>query len=45
MRVIPRLALKTRLAAPCNIWAKALGDVKTLKKVRSHTKVEVAALD
>ncbi|HXX03553.1 MAG TPA: cyclophilin-like fold protein [Xanthobacteraceae bacterium] len=35
---------ETRLAAACNIWAKALGDVKALKKVRSHTKVEVTAL-
>jgi len=36
---------ETRLAAPCNIWAKALGDVKALKKVRSHAKVEVTVLD
>ena len=32
---------ETRLASPCNIWAKALGDVKTLKKVRAGTKIKV----
>ena len=36
---------ETRLASPCNIWAKALGDVKTLAKVRSRSKVEIKALD
>jgi len=34
-----------RLASPCNIWAKALGDVKTLKSVRAGTKIKVTALD
>src|SRR6266852_9343301 len=35
---------ETRLASPCNIWAKALGDVKTLKTVRAGTKIEVKKL-
>jgi uncharacterized protein len=35
---------ETRLASPCNIWAKALGDVKSLAKVRARTKVEVSAV-
>lgn len=33
-----------RLASPCNIFAKALGDVKALGKVLSGTKVTVTAL-
>ena len=32
---------ETRLASPCNIWAKALGDVKTLGKVRAGAKIKV----
>ena len=34
---------ETRLASPCNIWAKALGDVKTLAKVKAGTKIKVTA--
>jgi hypothetical protein len=36
---------ETRLASPCNIWAKALGEVKTLGKVRAGTKIKVSAAD
>src|SRR5215468_10517314 len=36
---------ETRLASPCNIWAKALGDVKTLGKVRAGTKIKVSRAD
>ncbi len=36
---------ETRLASPCNIWAKALGDVKTLAKVKAGAKIKVSALD
>jgi hypothetical protein len=34
-----------RLASPCNIWAKALGDVRVLKSVRAGTVIKVTALD
>jgi hypothetical protein len=36
---------ETRLASPCNIFAKALGDVRTLGKVKAGTKVEVRVLE
>lgn len=36
---------ETRLASPCNVFAKALGDVKALSKVRTGEKVEVTAVD
>jgi hypothetical protein len=35
---------ETRLASPCNIFAKALGDVKALARVRAGTKVKVSAI-
>lgn len=34
-----------RLASPCNIFAKALGDVKSLAKVRGGSKVSVSAIE
>jgi len=36
---------ETRLAAPCNIFARALSDVKALAKIRAGTKVKVTAAD
>jgi hypothetical protein len=36
---------ETRLASPCNIWATALGDVKTLSKVKAGAKIKVSAAD
>ena len=33
-----------RLASPCNIFAKALGDVKALAKVRAGSKITVTAV-
>ena len=36
---------ETRLASPCNIFAKALGDVKTLAKVKPGAKIKVTKLD
>jgi hypothetical protein len=35
---------ETRLASPCNVWANALGDVKTLAKVRAGAKIKVSAV-
>jgi len=35
---------ETRLASPCNVFAKALGDVKTLAKVRAGATISVTAI-
>jgi hypothetical protein len=35
---------ETRLASPCNVFAKALGDVRALAKVKAGAKVTVAAV-
>jgi len=35
---------ETRLASPCNVFAKALGSVKVLAKVKTGEKVEVTAV-
>jgi uncharacterized protein len=35
---------ETRLASPCNVFAKALGDVKALAALRAGTKVRVTAI-
>jgi hypothetical protein len=35
---------ETRLASPCNVFAKALRDVKVLGKVKAGTRVAVSAL-
>jgi hypothetical protein len=34
-----------RLASPCNIWARALSDVRLLKSVAAGTRVTVSAID
>jgi len=34
---------ETRLASPCNIWAKACGDVKVLAGVKAGAKVKMTA--
>jgi len=36
---------ETRLASPCNVFAKALGDVKMLRAVKAGTMAKVEALD
>jgi hypothetical protein len=33
---------ETRLASPCNVFARALGDVRTLGAVKAGTKVKVS---
>lgn len=35
---------ETRLASPCNVFARALGDVKALAAVKAGTKVTVSAV-
>jgi hypothetical protein len=35
---------ETRLASPCNIWAKALNDVKMLAKIRAGATIKVSAV-
>ena len=35
---------ETRLASPCNVFAGALGDVKTLATVRAGTQVKVSVV-
>lgn len=35
---------ETRLASPCNIFARALGDVKALAPVKAGTKVKVTKI-
>jgi hypothetical protein len=35
---------ETRLASPCNIFARALGDVKALAKVRAGAKITVTSI-
>jgi uncharacterized protein len=36
---------ETRLASPCNVFARALGDVKALAAVKPGTKVTVTKVD
>ena len=36
---------ETRLASPCNVFARAVGDVKRLAAVKAGTKVRVTAVD
>ena len=36
---------ETRLASPCNVFAKALGEVKTLAAVKAGTKVTVTIIE
>jgi hypothetical protein len=35
---------ETRLASPCNIFARALGDVKALARVKSGTQVKLSRI-
>jgi hypothetical protein len=34
-----------RLASPCNIWGRALDDVRALRQVRAGAPISVARLD
>jgi len=34
---------ETRLASPCNIFAKAVGDVKVLAQIKAGTRISVSA--
>ena len=36
---------ETRLAAPCNVFARALSEVKVLAKVKAGAKIKVTAAD
>jgi len=36
---------ETRLASPCNVFARALGDVKALAAVRAGAQVKVSAVE
>ena len=36
---------ETRLASPCNVFARALGDVKALAAVKAGTKVKVTKVE
>ena len=36
---------ETRLASPCNVFAKAIGNVKALAKVKTGVEVKVSKLD
>jgi hypothetical protein len=36
---------ETRLASPCNVFAKALGSVKMLAKVKTGVEVKITAID
>jgi hypothetical protein len=36
---------ETRLASPCNVFAKAIGSVKVLAKIKTGIEVKVTALD
>lgn len=36
---------ETRLASPCNVFAKAIGSVKALAKVKTGAKVDVTAVE